>query len=64
MVLELIKDLSNESFLRSHQNTAGKYFIEVGFNEDYDFEKRFTTLDVEDAEYLIKELVEFVNNNK
>lgn len=62
MITTLIKNVKNETFLQAHENINGRFYLNIGFNSDDEFETRFTTLDVEDAQFLIKELTNFVNN--
>ena len=62
MITTLIKDVENETFLQVHENIHDRLCLNIGFYSDDEFETRFTTLDVEDAEFLIKELSNFVKN--
>jgi len=59
-----IKDLDNFTFLEGFENDHGKFFINIGHDDDHQAETRFTTLDVDDAKFLIKELTRFVKKNK
>lgn len=62
MLVQFLKDEENETFLKGYENDNKRFFIQVGFEGELNHVTRFTTLDVEDAEFLIKELTNFVNN--
>ena len=63
MVVVRVVDLDNDTFLEGFENDKERFFINTGFNNDEPVETRFTTLDVDDAKFLIEKLSEFVNNN-
>ena len=62
MITTLIKDVKNETFLEAHENINDRFYLNIGFDSDYEIETRFTTLDVEDAQFLIEKLTNFVKN--
>ena len=64
MVEVKIKDLDNLTFLEGFENDHGKFFMSIGRDDEHELYSRFTTLDVDDAKFLIKELTKFVKKNK
>tara|TARA_R110000796_G_scaffold216928_1_gene332923 strand:+ start:40 stop:231 length:192 start_codon:yes stop_codon:yes gene_type:complete len=62
MIATLIHDVESETFLQAHENTQDRFYLNIGFNSDDEIETRFTTLDVEDAKFLIEKLTNFVKN--
>tara|TARA_R110002153_G_scaffold265271_1_gene427721 strand:- start:391 stop:582 length:192 start_codon:yes stop_codon:yes gene_type:complete len=62
MIATLIHDVESETFLQAHENTQDRFYLNIGFNSDDEIETRFTTLDVEDAKFLIEKLTKFVKN--
>ena len=64
MVVVKINDLDSDTFLEGFENDKGKFFINIGYNDEHEKEHRFTTLDIEDAYFLIRNLTDFVTKNK
>jgi len=62
MITTLIKDVKNETFLEAYENINDRFYLNIGFDSDYEIETRFTNLDVEDAQFLIEKLTNFVKN--
>jgi len=62
MIVKLIQNVENETFLKAYENKNDRFYLNIGFDSDDEFETRFTTLDVDDAEFLIEELTNFVKN--
>ena len=62
MIATLIHDVESETFLQAHENTQDRFYLNIGFNSDDEIETRFTTLNVEDAKFLIEKLTKFVKN--
>ena len=62
MITTLIENVKNETFLKAYENKNYRFYLNVGFNSDDEHETRFTTLDVEEAQFLIEKLTNFVKN--
>tara|TARA_R100000541_G_C1881906_1_gene82426 strand:- start:75 stop:263 length:189 start_codon:yes stop_codon:yes gene_type:complete len=62
--MKKIKNKFTKSYLESWCTTNGTLFLNTGDENDHPTQNRCIGLSIKDAEFLINDLTNFVNNNK